>query len=258
MYTGFAEIYDQLMSNVDYESWADHYASLMAAYGIAGGKICECACGTGNLTIPLNQRGYQVTGVDMSQDMLWRASQKARQAGVGIPFVKQDMRKLRLHRRMDAVLATCDGVNYLLTDEDLSAFFGAAYEALRDGGSLFFDISTPYKLRNVLGNQMICEDTDEITYFWQNSYSEKTEIVDMHLCFFVKQEDGSYKRIDEDQKQKAHSKEKLTELLVKAGFDRVMIYGNNGMEPAKDNEQRWHVVAQRRNIDGASDEGRRI
>lgn len=251
MYTDFAEIYDELMSNVDYESWADYYASLMAAFGIREGKICECACGTGNLTIPLMQRGYQVTGVDMSQDMLWRASQKARKAGVGIPFVQQDMRKLRLHRKMDAVLATCDGVNYLMTDEDLLAFFTSAYNALRDGGALFFDISTPYKLSNILGNQIICEDTDEITYFWQNSYSENTKIVDMHLCFFVKQEDGTYKRIDEEQKQKAHTIEKLTELLTRAGFSRVMAYGNNVMEGARENEHRWHIAAKRLDVGSA-------
>lgn len=122
MYTGFAEVYDELMADVKYDEWADFYVKMMAAFGIRTGKICECACGTGNLTIPLQKRGFHVTGVDMSQDMLWRAAQKARDAGAAIPFVRQDMRKLHLHRPMDAVLATCDGVNYLLTDEDLLAF----------------------------------------------------------------------------------------------------------------------------------------
>lgn len=246
MYTGFAEIYDQLMSNVEYDSWADFYAALMAAYGIRGGRICECACGTGNLTIPLNRRGFQVTGVDLSQDMLWLAAQKAREAGVGIPFVRQDMRKLHLHRPMDAVLATCDGVNYLMTDEDLLSFFRAAYASLRPGGGLFFDVSTPHKLRNVLGNQLICEDTDDITYFWQNRYSEKTETVDMHLCFFVRQESGAYKRIDEEQKQKAHTVEKLTALMREAGFENINAFGNASLTPARETELRWHFAALRR------------
>lgn len=246
MYTGFAEIYDQLMSDVDYESWADFYTQLMGAFGLRGGRLCECACGTGNLTIPLHKRGFQVTGIDLSQDMLWCAAQKARQAGIGIPFVRQDMRKLKLHRPMDAVLATCDGVNYLMNDEDLMAFFRSAYEALRPGGGLFFDVSTPYKLRNTLGNQIICEDTENITYFWQNRYQEKSETVDMHLCFFVKQEDGSYKRIDEEQKQKAHSRQKIENMLYNAGFERVMAFGNGRMEPAREDEMRWHFAAVRR------------
>ena len=160
MYTGFAEVYDELMADVKYAEWADFYATMMAAYGIRSGRVCECACGTGGLTIPLAKRGFTMTGVDLSQEMLWQAAQKAREAGVAVPFVRQDMRKLHLHRPMDAILATCDGVNYLLTDEDLLDFFRAAYASLRPGGGLFFDISTPYKLRNNLGNQIICEDTE--------------------------------------------------------------------------------------------------
>ena len=149
MYTGFAEIYDELMTDVDYDAWADFYCKMMEGFGIRGGKLAECACGTGGLTLRLFRHGFHVTGVDLSQDMLWRAAQKARAQGMAIPFVRQDMRQLRLHRPMDAVLATCDGVNYLLDDVDVLEFFSSAYQALRPGGGLFFDISTPHKLRDV-------------------------------------------------------------------------------------------------------------
>lgn len=255
MYTGFAEVYDELMADVKYDVWADFYVELMAAFGIRSGKICECACGTGGLTIPLQRRGFHVTGVDMSQEMLWRAAQKAREAGAAIPFVRQDMRELHLHRPMDAVLATCDGVNYLLTDEDLTAFFRSAYNALRPGGGLFFDVSTPYKLRNALGNQIICDDTENITYLWQNRFSDKTQLVNMHLCIFVRQEDGLYKRIDEEQKQKAHEAQHLAELMQAAGFDRVMLFGNGRMEPPREGEQRWHFAAVRRLDPGKASDG---
>lgn len=258
MYTGFAEVYDELMADVKYTEWADFYAAMMAAYGIRSGKVCECACGTGGLTIPLARLGFQMTGVDMSQEMLWQAAQKAREAGVAVPFVRQDMRKLRLHRPMDAILATCDGVNYLLTDEDVLDFFRAAHASLRPGGGLFFDISTPYKLRNNLGNQIICDDTEHITYLWQNRFHDKTQTVDMHLCIFVRQEDGMYKRIDEEQKQKAHKAEHLAELMQQAGFDRVAVFANGRMEQPRDNEQRWHFAAVRRADPTALDGGMSI
>ena len=149
MYTGFAEVYDTLMNDVHYGAWADMYARMMTAYGIPrNAKVCECACGTGSLTLPLQQLGYEMMGIDISQEMLWQAAQKARKAGFGIPFIRQDMRQLRLHRPVDAVLATCDGVNYLLQDVDAAAFFQSAWEAIKPGGGLFFDVSTPYKLEH--------------------------------------------------------------------------------------------------------------
>ena len=147
---------------------------------------------------------------------------------------------------MDAVLATCDGVNYLLREEDVLAFFESAYQALRPGGGLFFDISTPYKLENKLGNQIICDDSEHITYFWQNAYHPSTRQVEMHLCFFVRQEDGSYKRIDEEQKQRAWTAEEIERMLMQAGFDRIAVYGNGHLNPAREKEDRWHFAAMRR------------
>ena len=245
MYTSFAEVYDQLMDNVNYERWADFYAELLHANGVMGGKVCECACGTGGLTLPLHRRGFQMTGVDLSQEMLWIAAQKARKMGIGLPFVQQDMRKLHLHRQMDAVIATCDGVNYLLTDEDVSAFFRAAWAAMHPGGALIFDISTPWKLENVLGEQLICEDREDVTYVWQNSFNKKTGIVEMALCFFLREKDGRYRRIDEEQKQRAHTRESLTALLESCGFVDIHVYGNSRMAAPRDKEQRWHFTARR-------------
>ncbi|MBQ3485600.1 MAG: class I SAM-dependent methyltransferase [Clostridia bacterium] len=243
MYTSFAEVYDQLMDNVNYEQWADFYRQLLTAYGVPSGKVCECACGTGGLTVPLNRRGYQMTGVDLSQEMLWIAAQKARRQGMGIPFVQQDMRKLHLHRQMDAVLATCDGVNYLLEDKDAAAFFTAAWQALRPGGVLAFDVSTPWKLEYTRGDQIICEDRPEITYMWQNRYDPRRMLLDMHLCIFVREKDGSYRRIDETQKQRAHTIEGLTALLHGAGFTGVRVFGNSRLEAPREQEQRWHFAA---------------
>ncbi|MCR4884890.1 MAG: class I SAM-dependent methyltransferase [Clostridiales bacterium] len=246
MYTGFAEVYDELMGEVNYRNWAELYCDLMAHYGITKGKVCECACGTGALTIPLYRKGFHMTGVDISQEMLWIAAQKARKDGIAIPFVRQDMRELHLHRPMDAVLATCDGVNYLLKEEDVLAFFRSAFQALRPGGGLFFDISTPYKLEHKLGNQIICDDSEHITYFWQNAYHPATHLIDMHLCFFVRQDDGSYKRIDEEQKQRAWTAAEIEELLRSVGFDRISVFGNGHLNPPREKEDRWHFAAMRR------------
>lgn len=246
MYTAFAQIYDELMAQVNYPAWADFYRQMMARYGIREGKICECACGTGGLTLPFYRMGFQVTGVDLSQDMLFEASKKARTEGAAIPFVRQDMRALRLHRPMDAVLATCDGVNYLTQPGDLEAFLQAAYSALRPGGGLFFDVSTPYKLEKVLCNGLMGEDTPHITYLWQNRYAPKTRLVEMELCFFIRQADGSYKRLDETQTQRAYEGQEILSALERAGFCQAAWYGDGHLSPPGPLEQRWHFAALKR------------
>ena len=246
MYTSFAEVYDGLMAGVDYESWARFYAQMLAQRGVTGGKICECACGTGGLTLPLQRLGYSVTGVDISQEMLWIAAQKARSSGVMAVFVRQDMRRLRLHRPMDAVLATCDGVNYLTSEEDLTGFFSSAREALSPNGCLIFDVSTPYKLANTLGNRTICEDTPGVTYMWQNRWQPRSRCVDMHLCIFVREEDGRYRRMDEEQRQRAWSQAELTDTLTKCGFTDIVFYGNSRLRAPRDSEERWHVSCVRK------------
>ena len=245
MYQAFAELYDELMDDVDYESWADYYTRLLSIYGVRNGKVCECACGTGGLTIPLYRRGFQMTGVDISREMLWEAAQKSRKQGIAMPFVQQDMRALNLHRPMDAVLATCDGVNYLLTEEDLLSFFRAAHRAIKPGGALVFDVSTPYKLQHVLCSGLMAEDRENITYMWQNSWNEKQRTVSLDLVFFVREKENQYRRIEEHQKQRAWDEKTLKENLWHAGFRAVSIYGDFTLNSSTDGNQRWHVAATR-------------
>ena len=127
MYTACATVYDDLMKDVDYAGWAAHYGELLDLANVKkGGRIVECACGTGSITLPLRKMGYQITGVDLSEDMLEIAMTKARNAGCMIPFVRQDMTKLQTPRRVEGILATCDGVNYLTEEKQVSAFFAAA------------------------------------------------------------------------------------------------------------------------------------
>ncbi|HNX61398.1 MAG TPA: methyltransferase domain-containing protein [Candidatus Limiplasma sp.] len=245
MYTAFASVYDRLMADVDYPAWASFYQGLLSLYGVRTGKVCECACGTGGLTIPLSAMGYQMTGVDLSEEMLFEASQKARRAGAMIPFIKQDMRALRLHRRMDAVLCTCDGVNYLPSPDDVLTFFYAAGNALRPGGALVFDLSTPYKLKSVLGNNFIGDETADIAYLWKNVYDPRSESVRMDLSVFIRQQEEVYQRISERQVQYAYPFETLEELLTRAGFGDIRIFGDLSYALPRPADQRWHIAARK-------------
>ena len=244
MYTDFAGVYDALMDTVDYESWADHYGALTQSCGVPEkGKCVECACGTGNLTLPLKRRGWQITGMDLSEDMLARAMEKARTAGLTIPFVRQDMATLTVPRRVDCVLATCDGVNYLTEPDKAKAFFKAAFAALKPGGALIFDVSTPEKLSGTLGNNVLYSDDERISYIWRNSWNEKTSCVTLTLSIFVRRPDGAYNRLEERQVQRAHSKEELRAGLEAAGFSDIRFYGRQRMTSPRAGDDRWHVTA---------------
>ena len=251
MYTAFASVYDRLMADVDYTGWARFYHTLMERYGVARGKACECACGTGSITIPLARMGNQMTGVDLSADMLFEAAQKARKAGAMIPFVKQDMRELHLHRQMDAVLCTNDGLNYLRDAAELTDFFRAAWRALREGGGLFMDLSTPYKLENVLGDHFIGDETEDIAYLWQNRYNRAHAYVDLNLAIFVREKGENYVRIGESQRQYAHSAQRITELLEAVGFTDVCIFADKKLQAPAPQELRWFVAARKPTAENA-------
>ena len=201
MYSNFARVYDSLMESVDRKAWLEYIISLFGDAKIE--RVADCACGTGALSIPLAKRGYKVTGLDASEEMLRIAAENARTERVNVPFVCQDMRRLALHRPADAVLAVCDGVNYL-TLKGAESFFANAYAALREGGMLLFDISSRYKLSTILGNNTFAEDESAAAYIWKNAYDEQTRQIQM-----------------ESQIQRAHSQREMEGALKRAGFERI-------------------------------------
>ena len=244
MYQSFAGVYDALMAQVDYAAWAAHYDRLMQLCGVKKGAKCvECACGTGSITLPLKKMGYQMTGVDLSEEMIARAMERARKEGLLIPFIRQDMCQLLLPRKTECILATCDGVNYLTTPEKTQQFFAAAFAALKPGGALIFDVSSQYKLQNTLGNNTLTCDDEDFAYIWHNRYDGEKALVHMALSIFHKRSDGAFDRMEEIQVQRAHTLAELTGWLQDAGFEKVQAFGNLRMTQPRQNDERLHICA---------------
>jgi len=244
-YEAFASVYDTLMDDFDYPAWAQYYLRLLDHMGARPKRMCECACGTGSLTVQFAAMGIKMTGVDLSEQMLELAQKKARLNGVQAMFVCQDMCALQLPRPVEAIVCTCDGVNYLLTDEQVSAFFERAHDSLKKGGVFAFDISSAHKIKNVLGNSFFGEERDDIAYLWSNRFDETDQTVTMDLSFFVRETDELYRRFGETHIQKAHDAAHLADLLSRAGFRDIRIYGDKTFDPPLPEENRIHIAAVR-------------
>lgn len=241
MYGKFAGLYDPLMKDVDYDRWAEYIASFLPEGSL---RIADCACGTGEITIRLAKMGYTLTGIDISEDMLRIAAEKARKSALKLPFICQNMAELQLHRPQDAIVCACDGVNYLDSLEQVGRFFSAAYAVLKPNGLLLFDISSRHKLENVLDCNTFAEDDGERAYIWKNCYDPESKLISMELSFYEKQGE-LYRRFEESHIQRAHEEKELLSAMEKAGFDAAA-YGFLTRRQAAEDCQRIQFIGRKR------------
>lgn len=222
-YTDFAAIYDRLMTaDVDYRAWCAYLEKLFEKNGCAPSLVLELGCGTGSMTVALAKRGYSMIGLDISTDMLNIAGQKARDEGLDILYLNQDMADFELYGTVDAVVCTLDGLNYLTEDGDLERTFSLVELYLNPGGIFVFDLNTEHKIRNVIAPQTFLYDTEDVFYTWQSELDG--ELCDYYLTFFVRQEDGAYRRFDETHTQRIYTPSAVERALASSGLKLTDCY----------------------------------
>ena len=241
-YTKFAHLYDGLMNqDVNYDHWADYIENMFDHYGVNPEIVCDLACGTGNMTIPLALRGYDMIGVDRSFDMLSIARSKAKKKNADVMFLEQNLTELDLYGSCGAFLCMIDGFNYILNPNSLYKIAKRIKTCFLDTDGIFmFDISSEHKLANFIGNNTFIHDGDEVFYTWENKY--KKPFCKMELNFFKKGESG-FDRFEEVQIQRAYSEKEIKDALVASGFSVVDVYGGYDFSPAKEDSQRLVFVA---------------
>ena len=222
-YVDFARIYDKLMhKDINYERIADYIENIFTLYGISPDLVCDLACGTGNVTIPLAKRGYDMTAIDISEDMLNIARSKSE--GLDILYLNQNIASLDLYGTMGAFTCMIDGINYILSPKALLNMFTRIKKCFSDPGALFiFDISTRHKLKHTIGSSTLVYPGRNIFYTWQNRYIRGKNISDMFLTFFVRS-GKNYRRFEERHLQHAYSVSELRNLLGRAGFSNIDTY----------------------------------
>ena len=227
MYKYLSSCYDEFMQDVDYDAWAKKIAGYIGNRK----KGVDCGCGSGLITMRLKKMGYDVIGTDLSTEMLERARENFRRENLNITLVRMDSENLVVGNKVDFITAVCDVVNYMKKPEK---FFVRAYNALADDGVLLFDISSKYKLTEIIGNNVFTDSTDNVTYIWSNSLSEKQNKVEMFLTFFVKNKDGCFDKEEENQIQYIYEADDLVEKLRAAGFGKVEYFGFEGKNVAQE------------------------
>lgn len=232
------------MEDYDYERWTQYLENVLTRRNIRPKTIADLACGTGNFTTRLAKKGYNIIGIDSSEDMLNVAKEKSLAMGLSIPFIHQDMRNLSLHRSVDIVTCMCDGFNYILSDYDLMSALQKIYNSLNRGGALIFDISSYYKLENVLGDNLMADASQDISLIWFNHFDKKDAICRMDLTFFVRRGDR-YIRFDETHYQRAHKLEDVINTLREIGFTNIEVYTPFTFETPKADDHRWVFVAEK-------------
>ncbi len=244
-YDVLAHEYDKMITDVDYDTWAEKITKVLKNSGIdETSYIIDLGCGTGNMSFALAQRGYDVTGVDLSPEMLTVASSKL----VGnlhrgmVNFVENDMTEYISDFPADAVVCCLDGINHLIYEDEITSAFDCVNHSLRPGGAFIFDLNTPHKFFTKYNNNDYFYETDDAVCMWRNRFYEDEEVCDFHLSVFQKNPDGSYRRSDGITSEKSYGKESIEFMLRKSGFTDISFYSDLSGVPASDADDRWYVV----------------
>ncbi len=239
-YTVLARYYDQLTGDVAYEKWADYIQRQFRRHKGEIHRVAELACGTGSLARLLAQRGYQVTAVDRSADMLCQADQKCQ--GLDVFFLCQDLTRLRLLEQADAVVCCLDSFNYITRPALLRQAFRRVHQALCSEGLFLFDVKTPQALEEADG-QVYLDETEDLYCVWRGAYSRRRRICGYGIDLFARQEDGSWMRGEEYHEEYAYTMDELTAWLEEAGFTDIRQFGNLRMTPPQEDERRVFFTA---------------
>ncbi|MBE5930805.1 MAG: class I SAM-dependent methyltransferase [Lachnospiraceae bacterium] len=271
-YSAFAYVYDELMDNVPYDQWAEYLIGLLKENDVSEGLVCELGCGTGQMTRRLAAAGYDMIGIDLSEEMLDVAREQEYGAYEGecdfeedtdtsepsILYLQQDMREFELYGTVSAVVSICDSMNYMTSDEDLLQVFRLVNNYLDKDGVFIFDMNTEYKYKELMGDTTIAENREDVSFIWENLYDEEKRLNEYCLTLFAKaetedEEEGGaplYEKYEEVHLQRAYPLAEVKRLLAEAGMTFVAAYDVLTHEIPGPECERMYIVAREGHQDG--------
>ena len=245
-YHALASSYDRLTNDVDYEQTVEFYREILARENCHPRSAVDLACGTGSVALILAREGLEVTGVDLSEEMLTVASQKALEQKNRPMFVCQPLQELRLPRGIDLAVCALDSLDYILDPKDCREAIARVYKVLNPGGIFIFDVNTPEKLRAMDGQVFLDEDED-VYCVWRGEFDEESNICSYGMDLFQRQ--GSvWHRSFEEHREYAYTREQLTGFLKDAGFTNIRVYADRSFDEPAPGERRIYFSARKGRI----------
>lgn len=237
-YGDFAYYYDLLTENVDYQSRCDYLSDLLARNGIGKGILLDLACGTGTVSLLMNEKGYDVIGVDASEDMLTQAQEKKMEAGADIIFLCQKMEELDLFGTINCAVCTLDSINHVTDADRVKEIFRRVSLFMEDKGIFVFDVNTPYKHREILGNNTFVYDMDDVYCVWQNE-TDSNMLTTVSLDIFEKdEEDDVYYKYTEQFSEQGYELADIESWVKEYKFEVIGVYEEMTESPVRADTQR--------------------
>ena len=236
-----APYYDELMSQVPYDTWAGYYRLLLAQLGHEPESLLDVCCGTGTCAEILTEEGYQVTGFDISEPMIAEARRKAEEKGLDIDYHVADAAELDLGTQFESAYSFFDSLNYITDPEHLRKSIIKVGEHLVPGGSFIFDVNTEYAFTEHMFDQEDLRKATKLKYHWRGDYDTETKIIKVKMNFWYGEEE-----FQEVHVQRAYSDEELREYLDDADIDVVKVFDSYTLDPPRKKSDRLHYVAVKR------------
>ena len=249
-YHELAKSYDRLTNDVDYGATVAFYFEILKREGLRPRTCVDLACGTGSVTALLAEKGLDVIGVDLSEEMLTVAQQKASALENMPRFVCQPLQELCLPRGVDLAVCALDSLDYITDPVDCQEAIRRVYRVLNPGGIFIFDVNTPEKLRAMDGQVFLDED-DDVYCVWRGEFDGETNICSYGMDLFQR-EGEVWHRSFEEHREYAYSREQLTDYLKAAGFTHIEVYADRLFEAPREGEQRIYFKARKGKINNST------
>lgn len=234
----FAKYYDYIMKNIYYDSWCNYLRDLLYYFNSNPKLVLDLACGTGNMTLLMKEAGYEVHGLDLSEDMLKIARQKLLDYQYEVPLFQDSMTSFKISFTYDLVFSFHNSINYLCTEKDFCDTAKCVADAMDEGGLFIFDLSSELNVLKNYDNQQTFENLEEFAYVWFTQYHPDSGAILSTVDVLLHETEKVYR---ERHFQKVHFLDATIPLLEKY-FSEVYAFNSFSFDPPNEDSLAYHIV----------------